>query len=134
MRFLNSSFRFACRRGCRLLFHTVQLVLLVWLENAEGHIHLHAEAGPASGASADYRELQIPGFVKVTMSRDKGVGIGPHQFKPLHGSLVFSLIQVGDRWYYEVIEQMPQRVRVSYVDAVTGVLSDPRTGKAISFD
>lgn len=134
MRFLNSSYHFVCRRGCKLLFHIVQLGLLVWLENAEGHIHLHAEAGPASGVSADYRESQIPGFVKVTMSRDKGVGIGPHQFKPLNGSLAFSLIQVGDRWYYEVIEQMPQRVRVSYVDAVTGVLTNPQTGKAVQLD
>jgi hypothetical protein len=124
----------ACRRGCRLLFNIVQLGLLVWLENADGHIHLHAEAGQATGGSADYRESQIPGFVKVTMSRDKGVGIGPHQFKPLNGSLAFSLIQVGDRWYYEVIEQMPQRVRTSYVDAVTGVLTNPQTGKAVQLE
>ena len=116
-------------RGCRWIFHILQLGLLLWLENANGQIHLHADSGPG-----DYREAQIPGFVKVTMSRDKGVGIGPHQFKPLHGSVSFSLLQIGERWYYEVVEQLSQRVRVSYVDAVTGVLSDPRTGKAIGWD
>jgi hypothetical protein len=114
---------------CRFLFHLFQVILLLWLENANGHIHLHADAG-----HPDYSETQLPGFVKVTMSRDKGLGISPHQFKPLQGSLSFSLIEVGERWYYEVIEQMPQRVRVSYVDAVTGVLSDPRTGRAVEWD
>jgi hypothetical protein len=116
-------------RACRLCLHLLQICLLLWIENADGHIHLHADAGDAS-----YRESQLPGFVKVTMSRDKGVGIGPHQFKPLKGSLAFSLIQIGERWYYEVIEQLPSHVKVSYVDAVTGVLSDPKTGRAASLD
>jgi len=133
MQWLMRSFSlFGCSlRGshCRLLFNLLQLILLLWLENADGHIHLHADGG-----QPDYRESQLPGFVKVTMSRDKGVGIGPHQFKPLQGSLSFSLIQVGERWYYEVIEQMPNRVRVSYVDAVSGVLTNPQTGKPVSYE
>jgi len=116
-------------RVCRVFLHLLQIGLLLWLENADGHIHLHADAGDES-----YQESQLPGFVKVTMSRDKGVGIGPHQFKPLNGSLAFSLIQVGDRWYYQVLEQLSNRVRVSYVDAVSGVLSDPRTGNPVNFD
>lgn len=122
-------YRAICRRSCRFMLNLVQFGLLLWLENADGHRHLHADSG-----QSDYREAQVPGFVKVTMSRDKGVGIGPHQFKPLQGALSFSLIQFGERWYYEVIEQSPQRVRVSYVDAVTGVLTDPRTGKAVGRD
>lgn len=117
------------KRTCRACLHLLQICLLLWIENADGHIHLHADAGDES-----YKESQLPGFVKVTMSRDKGVGIGPHQFKPLKGSLAFSLIQIGERWYYEVIEQLPSQLKVSYVDAVTGVLSDPQTGKAVSFD
>lgn len=114
-------------RPCRLAFRLVQIMLLFWLESAEGRAHLHAES-----EGTNYREVQLPGFVKVTLSGKNGLSIGPHRFKPLHGSLAFSLIQVRDRWYYEVIEQMPERIRASYVDAVTGVLTDPRTGFAIT--
>ncbi len=61
-----SSFGCSLRgRHCRLLFNLLQVILLLWLENADGHINLHADAG-----QADYRESQLPGFVKVTMSHD----------------------------------------------------------------
>lgn len=74
--------------------------------------------------------------------------IGSHRFKPMNGSLRFTLVngvpellareleRAGKkfpeaRFYYHVVESDEKGEKESLIDAVTGQLIDPRTGAAV---
>ncbi len=132
---------------------TLVVAILGWVEDSHGHIDAHDQGevvtqampnGFVRGYKPGKLESQLPGFVKVKMSSDHGVQIGPHCFRPLEGDLRFSLIQgipealakknphAEKRFYYEVVERDGDTIRVSLVDALTGELIDPATGTGVS--
>lgn len=129
--------------------------ILGWVEDSHGRIEAHDHSAIVTHAIANgyvrgYKpgrsESQLPGFVRVTMSQDQGVQIGPHRFRPRKGDLRFSLVkglpealarknpQAEKRFYYEVIERDDGKIRVSVVDAVTGELIDGKTGEPLRLE
>lgn len=140
------------------LIALISAAVLGWVENSHGRIeaHDHGDGGDialhtfpngyATTLSKVPPDVQFPGLIRVKMSSQKGVQIGPHHFRPKRGDLRFSLIKgVPEVWlrelersdkkapeprfYYHVVERDGERTKESLVDAVTGELIDPQTGR-----
>lgn len=126
----------------KLVFFTHMAFLLSWVEHSHGaHEHGGHKIVEHTLPNGNMRELvaghgnqQLPAFVRVKMSSEHGLQIAGHRFKPVQGDLRFSLIGAGGRYYYQIVERDRGEVRESFVDAVTGELINPKTGKPFVLD
>jgi hypothetical protein len=126
----------------KLVFFFQMALLLSWVEHSHGiHEHSGEKIVEHTLPNGKMRELivgpgsqQLPGFVRVKMSSEHGLQIAAHRFKPVKGDLRFSLIQAGERYYYQVVERDRGQVRESFVDAVTGELVNPKTGQKFDLE